>query len=540
VVLAFFCVLPGIDVKDSSNNPLDSLTDEQLLDQLARETDAATGRIYALHPETSIDSVMLPSGVPLSLKREDISTVHSYKWRGSGNKISKICDAGFDGQLVAASAGNHAQGVAVVAARQKLDATIFMPLSTPLLKQESVRSFGGEHATIRLFGDSFDESQREAIRFAEETGGTFIPPYDDLDVIAGQSTIAVEFLEQLPELPTHVFIGIGGGGVAAGIASVIKRRHPEIQVIGVEGAGQDSMSRSIEAGELVTLETLDKFCDGTAVACPGELPFRLCSMLLDDCVRVSNDDACHAIQFLWQTMRVIVEPSAGLGVAAAMAWNFEPDDRPLAILSGSNVDFMMLPKIARLGQVQRPETRYYQFELSEQAGSLIGLLDQFFVNMNIIDFQYGQMSDSVAYPTIGVEVPYSALHDLQEFLRDPAVPPFQEVTGSAASNFRVIPFRVDLLTIPFFAVIEFSNRPGALREFMREASRRGNVCYMNYTDTGQTEGQALMGFDFADIARQTEFLEWLQGSEIPFQPVPIHSVQQLTSGVESSDGWAGK
>lgn len=524
-------------MNDLPEENLDQLTDDQLLDRLAAETKAAAGRIYALHPATSIDTVSLPNGTPLSLKREDISTVHSYKWRGSGNKISKICDAGFKGQLVAASAGNHAQGVAVVAARQKLNATIFMPLSTPLLKQESVRTFGGEFVKIRLFGDSFDESQREAIRFAEESGATFIPPYDDLDVIAGQSTIAVEFLDQLPELPTHVFIGIGGGGVAAGIASVIKRQHPDIQVIGVEGAGQDSMSRSIEAGERITLDTLDKFCDGTAVAKPGKLPFRLCSMLLDDCMRVSNDDACHAIQFLWQSMRVIVEPSAGLGVAAAMATEFRPGDRPLAILSGSNVDFMMLPKIARMGQVQRPETRYYQFELSEKAGSLIGLLDRFFVNMNIIDFQYGRMSDDVAYPTIGVEVPHSALADLEEFLSDSSVPPYQEVTGSAASNFRVIPFRVDRLKMPFFAVIEFANRPGALREFMRGASRLANVCYMNYTDTGQTEGQALMGFDFDDIARQTEFLDWLEGSEIPYQPVPIHSVQQLTAGVESSDNW---
>ena len=126
---------------------------------------------------------------------------------------------------------------------------------------------------------------------------------------------------------------------------------------------------------------------------------------------------------------------------------------------------------------------------------------------------------------------------MEEFLNDASVPPFLEVTGSAASNFRVIPFRVDRLKLPFFAVIEFANRPGALREFMREASKLANVCYMNYTDTGQTEGQALMGFDFTDIARQTEFLDWLRGSEILFQPVPIHSVQQLTSGVESSDQW---
>jgi len=255
------------------------------------------------------------------------------------------------------------------------------------------------------------------------------------------------------------------------------------------------MSRSIEGGERVTLETLDKFCDGTAVACPGKLPFRLCSMLLDDCMRVSNDDACHAIQFLWQTMRVIVEPSAGLGVAAAMATEFGPSARPLTILSGSNVDFMMLPKIARMGQVQRPETRYYQFELSEQSGSLIGLLDQFFVNMNIIDFQYGRMSDDVAYPTIGVEVPHSALADLEEFLSDSSVPPFKEVTGSAASNFRVIPFRVDRLKLPFFAVIEFANRPGALREFMRGVSRLANVCYMNYTDAGSVRHSPHAGSD---------------------------------------------
>ena len=296
------------------------------------------------------------------------------------------------------------------------------------------------------------------------------------------------------------------------------------------------MSRSIEAGELVTLETLDKFCDGTAVACPGKLPFRLCSMLLDDCMRVSNDDACHAIQFLWQTMRVIVEPSAGLGVAAAMATEFGPDDRPLTILSGSHVDFMMLPRIARMGQVQRPETRYYQFELSEKSGSLIELLDRFFVNMNIIDFQYGRMSDDIAYPTIGVEVPHSSLADLEEFLNDSSVPPFKEVTGSAGSNFRVIPFRVDRLTLPFFAVIEFANRPGALREFMRGVSRLANVCYMNYTDTGQTEGQALMGFECTDIARQQEFFDWLEASGVPYQPVPIHSIQQLTSGA-TSDGW---
>ncbi len=510
--------------------------DRELLRQLEMETQAALARVYQLDDPTPLESIELESGCKLVLKREDLSKVHSYKWRGSFNKIASMHRQGFSGKLVAASAGNHAQGVAVVANRMKLPATIFMPRSTPHLKQESVKAFGGEFVDIRLFGDSFDEAASEAGRFAAESGGTMIPPYDDLQVIAGQSTIGEEIADCLAQPPTHVFLEVGGGGMAAGVASVIKRRFPGAKLIIVEAVDQNCMGVSMLNGKPTTIDVLDRFCDGTAVACPGDLPFRICRQLIDECVTVTNDQVCEAIQYLWQKKRIIVEPSAALGVAAAIQYALKPADRPATILSGSNVDFMMLPKIARRGQARRPETRYYAFEISEKPGAMAGLLDNFFANMNIIDFQYGKVSHHNAYPVIGIEVPHNEIELLEKFLIDPNVPPHHDVTGSPASDFRVIPFNMDIISLPFFAVIEFANRPGALRDFMRFASELSNVCYMNYTDTGQTEGQALMGFEFDNIGHQSEFLDWLQKTT-KFQVVPTDVVRHFNPSDDSSTRW---
>jgi threonine dehydratase len=510
-------------------------SDEQLLKNLAAETEAACGRIYKLDQPTQVDSVEL-ANCDLLLKREDLSKVHSYKWRGAFNKIKSLHDSGFGGTMVAASAGNHAQGVAISAADMKLKATVFMPRSTPLLKQQSVKQLGGAFVEIRLCGDSFEEAAQHATEFAVQSGGLVIPPYDDLHVVAGQSTIAVEIAEAGLE-PTHAFLPIGGGGMASGVASVLRARFPKIKLIGVEAENQNSMGSSIQNGARKKIEWLDRFCDGTAVAIPGALNFRLCKLLLDDCITVSNDQVCEAIQFLWQKLRVVVEPSAGIGVAAALQAKLSKQDRPLTILSGSNVDFMMLPKIAKRGQAQRPETRYYAFEIGERPGALSSLLDRFFGTMNIIDFQYGQVERDRAYPVIGIEVPYSAIDQLNDFLAAPGIPQHAEVTGTAAADFRVIPFNVDLLKLPFFAVIEFANRPGALREFMRFASEYAGVCYMNYTDTGQTEGQALMGFDFENIARQTEFFGWLDESQTKFEKVDIEVIRHFTGSTDSPRTW---
>ena len=501
-----------------------ALEDHELLARLGIETQAALRRVYELEGQTPFESVTLDSGCELGLKREDLSQVHSYKWRGSYNKIASMFAAGFKGDLVCASAGNHAQGVALSAKKMELKATIFMPLSTPLLKQQSVRNFGGDFVDIRLSGDSFDQSLATAQAHAAENGGAMIPPYDDLHVVAGQSTIGVEMANSIRQTPTHAFLEIGGGGMAAGVASVLRKKFPDIKLIGVEAAGQNSMGLSVAAGERRTLEELDKFCDGTAVATPGELPFRLCRVLLDEFMTATNDEVCQAIQFLWEKKRFMVEPSAALGVAAAQKHNLGPNDYAITVLSGSNVDFMALPKIAKRGQKNRPEERFFCFEIGEKPGALIGLLDQFFSNMNIIDFQYGKVDNEAAKPVIGVEVPAADAVALDKFFERTDLPPHEEVTGRAATDFRVIPFHPDSLSQPFFAVITFSNRPGALRDFMRVVSQRANVCYMNYTDSGQTEGQALMGFEFPDEAAQFDFINWLSASKIRYTAIDVDEV----------------
>jgi len=514
---------------------LNSFSDTELLNRLESETQLALERVYQLEPATPLDQIELENGCLLMLKREDLSQVHSYKWRGSFNKILSMHEQGFSGAMVAASAGNHAQGVAVTANRLNLPATVFMPLSTPLLKQDSVRQFGGDQVEIRLKGDTYEQAALAAKKFADETGGALIPPYDDIQVIAGQSTIGVEIADELTQPPTHVFLEIGGGGMGAGVASVMRRRFPDAKLIVVEAVDQDCMGVSIAKGERTTIENLDRFCDGTAVACPGELPFQICKQLIDDSVTVTNDQVCEAIQLLWLKKRIIVEPSAGLGVAAALDYDLKPDDRPVTILSGSNVDFMMLPTIAKRGQARRPERRYYAFEIGEEIGALDRLLNNFLADMNIIDFQYGQVAEDKAYPVIGIEVPHAATEQLEEFLNGPNVPPHIDVSGTAAADFRVIPFNIDLLKHPFFAVIEFPNRPGALREFMSHASKLASVCYMNYTDTGQTEGQALMGFDFANIGLQSNFMEWLQSST-KFEVVPLAIVKGFNSPSGNPNG----
>ena len=511
----------------TSNNP-NNLRGPELLDRLEQETTAALDRIYKLDDATPMSSVVLESGCTLNLKREDTSLVHSYKWRGAANKISHLVEQGFDGALVAASAGNHAQGVAVAARQLKLKATIFMPVSTPVVKQRAVKNFGGDQVEIVLHGDVFDEAAVAAKKFAADHGGEIIAPYDDLYVIAGQSTIGVEIVNAMEQPPTHIFLAIGGGGMVAGVSSVLRKAFPEAELIGVEETGQASMGASIAAGKRVTLDTIDRFCDGTAVACPGELNFEVCRQLLDKCVTVHNDQVCQAIQFLWQELRIIVEPSAALGVAAARNYDgLTSSDRALTIVSGSNVDFMTFPQIAKRGQAEIPEERYFCFEIGEQPGALIGILDHFFGNMNIIDFQYGKVAEDRAYPVIGIEVPQSAQDELEGFLNDDAIPPYKEVTGTASAEFRVIPFSVDLLTHPMFAVITFPNRPGALRDFMRGAGDLANVCYMNYSDSGQAVGQALMGFEFDDAAASETFSKWLVDSDIKFEKIPMATIRHL-------------
>ncbi len=519
------------------------LLDTRLLDTLRSETEAARQRVYRADQATPCEAVSLPDGRNLWLKREDTSRVHSYKWRGAFNKLAWLVEKGFQGSVVAASAGNHAQGVALAAKTLQVRAVIFMPRTTPLLKQEAVRRLGGDWVEVRLVGDRYDQAAAAAREFLTANPGEYLHPFDDLQVIAGQATMAWEIADDIA--PDLVLLEIGGGGMAAGVAAVVRQRFPLAKIVGVEVVGQNCMQQSIKAGRPVTLSQVTRFCDGTAVATPGQLTFQLCQELLDDVWLVDERQVCTAIEWLWNERRVVVEPSAGIGVAAALGTDTDVgfrdetiraaysqlglnrDAKVLTVLSGANVDFLTFPLIARKGRLSPKQRRYYCFEIPERSGTLIGLLDQFLSDINIIDFQYGKTDAKRAFPVIGVEAFPDELDQLEVKLsRSPLH--FHLVTNATSVEYRVVPFQPSLATWPVFGTVEFPDRPGALSEFMRQIVGQTNVCYFNYTETGQSIEQALMGFEFSDPEQRDKFLATVANLDISFQPIPSHTIAGLS------------
>lgn len=522
-------------------------TSTQLLDQLWQEIPAAQQRIYQLDRPSACRLTTLPSGRALWLKREDQSLVHSYKWRGAYNKIAWLIESGYRGSMVTASAGNHAQGVAASAARLGVQATIFMPRTTPMLKQQSVRRLGGPSVSVQLVGDTYDQAAAAAQVFMQENDACYLHPFDDLQVIAGQATIGMEL--DAANAPDVVLLEIGGGGMASGVAAAVARRFPAAKIVGVEAEGQNSMQRSIHAGNRCTLDAVNRFCDGTAVATPGELTYALCAQLLDDVWVVNDQQVCTAIEWIWDEIRALVEPSAGIGVAAALAadnsgvlrndaiaaafakWNLPPNASCLTVLSGANVDFLTLPTIARKGRLSLQERRYYRFEIPERAGTLIGLLDQFLSDMNIIDFQYGKTRSDRAFPVIGIEAPSGELNHFEQRMASMPLH-YQAVTESATVEYRLVPFSLELANLPVFATLEFPDRPGALSEFMRRIKGQTNVCYFNYSASGQNVGHALMGFEFESENQRQRFLDSAASPGIAFHPI-AHPFADLQSDRQS-------
>ncbi len=489
-----------------------------MYESLLTEIERAVQTVYQLDDPTPLEPLRLPgpdtvkggaasSIANVFLKREDRSRIHSYKWRGAFNKMSWLVESGFRGPVIATSAGNHGQGVAAAASRLGLFATVFMPTSTPLLKQKSVLEHGGPNVEIVLAGDNFDESQTHAAAFAESNGATVIHPFDDLQVIAGQATVGVEILEQM-SLVDRIYLPIGGGGLASGVAAWCKHKSPATKIIGVEVEGQDSMRQSLAAQQRITLKEVDRFCDGTAVALPGAITFELCKSLLDEIVTVTNDEVCAAIQVAWEEKRLITEPSGAIALAAVLANRPAHDESVVAVVSGSNTDFLTIPVIARRSQMSKPSLRYFQFEISENKGSLINLLDQLMDGVNIVDFQYGKTSLDTAAPVLGFNATPEELDQFVARLNSTTISA-TEVSGDQTVAYRVIPFQPGLTRDPCFLRVDFPDRPGALRELMRRSSGLTSICYFNFIESGESEGHALIGFEFEMPSMRDQFFEVL-------------------------------
>lgn len=490
---------------ERENLPLDRQLRQEIL--FARE------RVYRFGQPTPLETIILPGGPEVWVKREDLSAVKSYKWRGACNRMAVLAPEEASRGVVTASAGNHAQGVALAARALGIHARVYMPRSTPRVKQGAVRQHGGEWVEIRLAGDSYDEAVHAARADEAESGATYVHAYDDLRVMAGQGTLADEIVLSGHGPFDAAFLQIGGGGMAAGVSNWLKTYWPGIKIVGVEGVGQASMKAALAEGRPVALDQVDLFCDGTAVRTAGESPYRILRDTLDRIDTVTNAEVSRAIRVLWESLRCVSEPSGALGLAAVLQQREAlAGKRVLVVVSGSNVDFLQLGLIARSQGASSQTSRTLRVRIPERPGTMLHLLDTGFAGIDIIDFQYGKTSETEAWPifTLAADDP-AVLAAVPGKLEDAGFV-WEEVTGAIDVDFRAIPLRGDLLRHPAFLRLEFYERPGALHDFL--ASRvadKANLCYFNYRQSGERIGRALIGLDFATTEERGALLATIPG-----------------------------
>lgn len=304
-------------------------------------------------------------------KREDLQQVRSYKIRGAYNKISALTSEDSKKGVVCASAGNHAQGVALSCKLLKIKGTIYMPIPTPNQKLEQVKMFGGDYVTIKLEGDTFDDAYHTAILECERQNKTFIHPFNDKKVIEGQATVGLEILEQSSNPIDYVFIPVGGGGLAAGLSTVFHQLSPNTKIIGVEPKGAPSMSQSIANNKNTTLDTIDKFIDGAAVKRVGDLTFPICKTYLHDMITVPEGKVCETILELYNKDAIVVEPAGALSIAAL---DFYADDikgkNVVCVISGSNNDITRTPEIKERALLYANLKHYFIIKFPQRAGAL--------------------------------------------------------------------------------------------------------------------------------------------------------------------------
>jgi len=428
------------------------------------------------------------------LKREDMQSVFSFKLRGAYNKMARLSRAALDRGVITASAGNHAQGVALSAQKLGCTATIVMPVTTPQIKIDAVRARGGK---VVLHGDSYDAAYAHARGLARK-GLTFVHPYDDPDVIAGQGTIGMEILRQHAE-PIHaIFVPVGGGGLIAGIAAYVKRLRPDTKIIGVEPQDADAMYRSLKARKRIKLDQVGLFADGVAVKQVGEETFRLCRRLVDDVVRVDTDAICAAIKDVFTDTRAILEPAGALAVAGAKAYvqrTHVEGQTLVAVASGANMNFDRLRFVAEEAELGEHREAILAVTIPETPGSFKAFCAQLGAR-SITEFNYRYADPTQAQVFVGVQVQnreetvrlVRALrrhglktHDLSN--NDLAKLHIRHTVGGHA------PAVKDEILYRF----EFPERPGALIKFLTSMSRGWNISLFHYRNHGADYGRVLVG-----------------------------------------------
>ncbi len=475
-----------------------------LLAEYVKKTLAAP--VYDVAVQTPLHAAPALSerlGNQVLLKREDLQPTFSFKIRGAYNKLAQLTAEQCAQGVVTASAGNHAQGVALAARELGIEAIIVMPTTTPSLKIEGVRSRGGQ---VVLKGDAFPQALAHALKLAEQ-GYTFVAPFDDADVIAGQGTVAMEILRQQPGALDAIFVPVGGGGLIAGIAAYVKYLRPEVKVIGVEPHDSNCLQMAMAAGERVVLPQVGSFADGVAVAQIGEHPFALCRHLVDEVITVSSDELCAAIKDIYDDTRSITEPSGALGVAGIKRYvaRYGVTGQTLvAIDSGANVNFDRLRHVAERAEVGEQREAIIAVTIPERPGSFQRFC-QALGKRQITEFNYRYHSDRAAHLFVGVQT--HPQHD----------PRAQLLKSLGQQGFAVLDMTDDELakahlrhTVGGHALhngeecllrFEFAERPGALLTFLQALGERWNISLFHYRNHGSADARVLVALQVAPGAR---------------------------------------
>ncbi len=462
-------------------------------------------RVYDVAIESPLDAMPRLAarlGCAVALKREDLQPVFSFKLRGAYNKMAGLARADLDRGVICASAGNHAQGVALAAQALGAAATIVMPRTTPDIKIQAVRSRGGQ---VVLHGENFDEAHAHARRLEGEQGLTFIHPYDDPDVIAGQGTVGMEILRQHPDPIEAVFVPIGGGGLAAGVAVYAKFLRPDVKVIGVEPEEAASMAAAIAAGERVVLNQVGLFADGVAVRQAGEETFRLCRELLDGVVTVGTDEICAAIKDIFEDTRAIAEPSGAVSLAGLKKYAEEAgtDGRPalaggalIAINSGANMNFDRLRHIAERAEIGEHREALLAVTIPERPDSYRAFI-RLLGTRSITEFNYRYADPAAARIFVGVRLSDGEREKGQiiAMLRANGYPVL-DMSDNEMAKLHVrymVGGRVPGLPDEVIYRFQFPERPGALLKFLDGLSGQWNVSLFHYRNHGADYGRVLAG-----------------------------------------------
>ncbi|NBD95018.1 MAG: threonine ammonia-lyase, biosynthetic [Gammaproteobacteria bacterium] len=493
--------------------------------------------VHEVAKETPLDAAPLLSeqlGRSVWLKREDLQPVFSFKLRGAYARMSRLSEQERERGVVAASAGNHAQGIAVAARRMAVRARVVMPQTTPAIKVDAVRRLGAE---VIVHGDSYDAAQARAIGLCRDAGAVFIPPFDDLDVIAGQGTVGTEILRQCADSPDAVFVPVGGGGLLAGVAAAVKSLSPDTRVIGVEPEGAASFAAALQAGHPVDIGPVNLFADGAAVRKAGEWTYRIAAPLVDEMIAVVIDEICAAVHDVFLDTRSVIEPAGALAVAGMRRWveRGGRGEQLVAINSGANISFERMAHVVERAEIGAGREILFSATIPERPGSFLNFC-RALARAELTEFNYRFSSPEQAHVFVGMR-PSGGRRRRDDLYRRLAHAGFEvtDLTDNELARDHLRHMVGGRCPSPQREVLyrfQFPERPGALEQFLDVLAGRWSISLFHYRNHGAAYGRVLAGF-LVPAQDQAEFERFLALPGYPHQLVEDAAVEQFVGAPEA-------